>query len=210
MILAEEAKRAKDRSLAKGLDRLGQRIVRAKPESREPYNRAGLGWTGPGLMPQRELSRTRRYLRVIAYPQGNPDRVVGYWLNKWGPILGYHARGEVKGAPVRDVVGMSEADIAEAKARAVRRWAAEVQPSTLPMPVAPIPAPAAAPAARRGLFRRAVDAFVAFTRRILGKQPPPPEVDDLSDVPPQVREMIRRFPSTRQFLLDPYRRRRSG
>jgi hypothetical protein len=205
-ILAEETKAVKDRSLSKGLDRAGKRIIRAKPESREPYRRAGLGYTGPGLMPQRELSRTRRYLRVIAYPQGAPDRVVGYWLNKWGPILGYHARGEVKGAPIRDVVGLSDKDIETAIARARRRWAGEVAPATLPMPIAPIPQ-TAAPAARQGFFRRLVTAVTNVVGRLFGRRAPE-GVDDLSDLPPQVREMIRRFPATRQYLIDPYRRRR--
>lgn len=144
--LADAVYRSKINSLKRGLDRTGSKIIPAKPESRERYKRAGLGYTGPGLMPQRELSRTRRYLRVMPYPQKNPDRVVGYWLNKWGRILGYHARGEVRGAPVRDVVGLSdkqfEAVVREARGTWYRAEGRLVQgrlPVPLPQPAVPTP-----------------------------------------------------------------------
>lgn len=120
--LATEVYDSKMRSLSRGLDRFGQKIVPAKPESRERYKRRGLGYTGPGLMPQRALSRTRRYLRVMVYPQRNPDRVVGHWLHKWGRILGYHARGEVRGAPVRDVVGLSDDQVVDVVRKARATW----------------------------------------------------------------------------------------
>lgn len=120
--LATEVYDSKMRSLSRGLDRFGAKIVPAKPESRERYKRRGLGYTGPGLMPQRALSRTRRYLRVMVYPQRNPDRVVGHWLHKWGRILGYHARGEVRGAPVRDVVGLSDDQVVDVVRKARATW----------------------------------------------------------------------------------------
>jgi hypothetical protein len=91
------------------------------------YRKSAMGQarpSAPPLTPARRSSRTRAWLRA----RRSDDGIWFYWLKTkrakgqkrpWGDILGYHARGEVRGAPARDVIGFSEQDH-----QALERWAA--------------------------------------------------------------------------------------
>jgi hypothetical protein len=151
-ILAAELARVKQGELAAGLDHAGRRLKAIRPRTWEQrariYRFSPGGWQGPPLMPQSEYSRTRRLLRVRAAGA----LVVGDWP-RWGRILGYHARGEVKGAPVRDVVGVSARGRRAAIRLAADRWHREVGnwPDPIVTGVAPPaarPPAAGAPSAR--------------------------------------------------------------
>ena len=83
------------------------------------------GAAGPVLTPHRDDSRTMRLLDAHADPRG----MTLYWRSghsnvqrlPWGTILGFHARGEVKGAPARDV-RLSKRGINALRVEMVRWW----------------------------------------------------------------------------------------
>jgi hypothetical protein len=114
-----------DKSRRKGLDRFGRALALI---SEHTYNnrRSAMGDADPDappLTPAYDLSRTRSFLR-----KRNTDRGVYFWWKydprvrrSWGVILGYHATGQVRGAPVRDVIGFSDAEKTAIKAH-MRRW----------------------------------------------------------------------------------------
>jgi hypothetical protein len=179
-------------ALANALDARGKKIRKVKPESREPYRRAGLEWKGPGLMPQRELSRTRRYFRVMVYPQGNPSSVIGYWLNKWSVILGYHARGEVKGAPIRNVVGLSDKQVAKAVQAAIEKWRSEAPPARVRAQRAASPP------------RRQERPLAAKPERRAKPRPPAAE----RPLTPQEQFVANRYPEIGKYLRPPRPRAR--
>jgi hypothetical protein len=114
-----------DKSRRRGLDRFGRPLA---PISEYTYNnrRSAMGDADPDappLTPAYDLSRTRSFLR-----KRNTDRGVYFWWirdprvrRSWGVILGYHAAGQVRGAPIRDVIGFSDAEKAAIRAH-MRRW----------------------------------------------------------------------------------------
>lgn len=128
----------KQEELSRGLDWYGRKLKPIKRSTVE--QRAALYGPmakGPPLMPQYETSRTRRLLSVRVV-MGN--RAVGYYPKRWGKILGYHARGEVRGAPKRDIFGLSRAGIRWAREQATKQWKTETlnrpKPVVLPKLVA--------------------------------------------------------------------------
>lgn len=91
-ILARYVRIRKDEELEAGLDADGNPIEPAKYRTGR-YR----GQTGPGLMPDRELSRTRRLFDVAV----GSNHITGYWRGDWSRIVGYHARGVAgKGRPI--------------------------------------------------------------------------------------------------------------
>lgn len=179
-ILARHARIRKDLELAAGLDARGEPIEPARVRIGR-YR----GMTGPGLMPDRELSRTRRLLDVAVAP----DAVTFTWLGDWERIVSYHALGAagtgrpvtdrrgnlvafvgIRGATsgiVRDVVGLSEAGLALSVEAARAEWRSLFAPA-LPGP----PPPPPAPAPRGGGIRLDI---LGRLRRLLGR-------DDRRDV----------------------------
>lgn len=118
--LAVEQKRAE---LARAIGINGRRM---KPRKHPRPD----GANGPVLTPHREASRTARLLDARATATG----VTLYWhagLGKtthstpWGTILGFHAAGQVRGAPVRDV-RLSTRGINKVRGEMARWWAARV------------------------------------------------------------------------------------
>lgn len=114
-----------DKSRRKGLDRFGQKLA---PISEYTYNnrRSAMGDADPDappLTPAYDLSRTRSFLRKRVTAEG----VYFWWIydprvkRSWGVILGYHATGQVRGAPVRDVIGFSPSEVETIRSH-MRRW----------------------------------------------------------------------------------------
>lgn len=199
-ILADVTFREKDKSLKRGQDVNGDKIRPAKVKYRIiNYKDRGLEWKGPGLMPQYADSRTRRLLKTMVYPPRNPDRVIGYWRMGWGRILGYHARGEVKGAPVRNVVGLSDKLFEKVVREARAEWYRQVgkgidrrlnpTPPTRPLP--PPPKPPAPPT-------------VKVPAPVPPKPVPPPQPPAFTlppgDWTPEQIELIRRYPEMAKYL----------
>jgi len=123
-ILARWVRIRKDRELARGLGVSGSRL----PPLRAPRTGRLKGFTGPPLMPRREFSRSRRNLVVTS----SDDSVTGRWRSGWGRIVGYHARGLVRGAPVRDIVGLTDQGLRFAIRQARREWRELFEGTTLP------------------------------------------------------------------------------
>lgn len=86
--------------LQRGIGANGRRLAARKRPCAD-------GATGPALLPHRDESRTIRLMASRPTASG----VTLFWHSghskvqktSWGAILGFHAAGEVKGAPVRDV-----------------------------------------------------------------------------------------------------------
>jgi hypothetical protein len=104
------ARDAKYRELTKGVGVDGRRLP---PRRRKRHDRA----TGPVLSPHWSDSRFRTQLMW----SGSHDGAVLWWKAPWGRIVGFHARGEVRGAPIRNVVGLTD-ESAEAVRRKARKW----------------------------------------------------------------------------------------
>jgi hypothetical protein len=115
-----------DRARAKGLDRFGVPLAPISPTTRK-HRRSAMGPADPDappLTPAWDASRTRSFLqRRVQVGTG-----VWFWWKRdptlrksWGIILQYHAFGLVRGAPVRDVIGLSPRELLEIRV-AVRRW----------------------------------------------------------------------------------------
>jgi len=104
------------RQLTKGIDANGEKM-RARKRPRRDHA------TGPVLSPHWSDSRFRTELRW----QGTPDGAVLWWRSPWGKIVGYHARGMVRGAPARNVVGITAQGQERIKAKAVQWWASQVR-----------------------------------------------------------------------------------
>lgn len=98
------------RQLRKGIGADGRRMP---PRRRKRSD----GATGPVLSPHWSDSRFRTQLRH----EGTGRMARLYWLEPWASIVTYHAEGKVKGAPVRNVVGLTEAEEAAAVKKA-RAW----------------------------------------------------------------------------------------
>lgn len=172
-ILAKWAKQAIIHQLEAGLGADGQPLPPPKEISRQWYRDTGREWRGPSMSPQFGQSRFQRHVRVMAFPPGQPDRVVGFWSHGTAKIAHYHATGTAgRGRPyfddngkikgwrgfpgqvtkiVRNIVGLSKAWLAWAIARARAEWertfggaASTVQPAPVQPAPRPLPRPAAA------------------------------------------------------------------
>ncbi len=158
--------RAKDASLAKGLDRHGFKLRPVTFLTRK-NRRSEMGEADPDappLTPAYGLSRTRAFLKGRAFA-GHAEF---FWTGGWGRILHFHRVGaknrwsKTGRLPRRDVIGLSQADENVVKREAAAWWrdwkrahpAAPV-PATRPLapqtttPPAPVPAPSILPG-RRG------------------------------------------------------------
>jgi hypothetical protein len=108
-ILARDAKYAE---LRKGIGVDGQRLP---PRKRGRHDRA----SGPVLIPHWSDSRFRTQLMAA----GSKDGAVLWWKAPWGRIVGYHARGEVRGAPIRNVVGLTSESAEAVRRKSLKWWA---------------------------------------------------------------------------------------
>ena len=109
------ARDAKYQELAKGIGVNGQRLRARKRPRRDKA-------AGPVLVPHWSDSRFRTQLRW----QATVDGAVLWWKSPWGKIVGYHARGEVRGAPVRNVVGITIDNQAKIRRKALEWWDGKV------------------------------------------------------------------------------------
>jgi hypothetical protein len=100
--------------LARGLDKDGRRMPPRK------VRRLPDGARGPVLSPHQAASRAQKWIRV-AVGRGH---VTLYWSHGFGRIIGFQGDGLVKGAPARDVRGLSPRSMAELQAHMGRWWAA--------------------------------------------------------------------------------------
>jgi hypothetical protein len=73
---------------------------------------------GPPLAPHRERSRSLLRLR---HSKTGPSVIVIWWGAGWGKVLGYHARGLVRHAPIRNVIDFTP-DAMTRLRRQVRQW----------------------------------------------------------------------------------------
>jgi hypothetical protein len=73
---------------------------------------------GPVLVPHWTDSRFTTQLRYVA----NATGATLYWAAPWGRIVGYHARGEVRGAPVRNVIGLTRGSQEILSRQLAKRW----------------------------------------------------------------------------------------
>ena len=120
----EFAKETKARELARGLDRFGRERAPLAAAT-IAHRRSAMGPAdpvGPALQPAHGLSRTRS----LFVGEATPDGAIFGWLvdphtgKPWGRILQIHRKGD--GVPVRDVIGLSPASLAEARRRAAAWW----------------------------------------------------------------------------------------
>ncbi len=123
---AQAATKAYDTSRERGLDRFDETLDPITEKTRK-YRRSAMGTAdpeAPPLIPAWSKSRTRSLVRSrIVANQGawfwhihGPQKGPG-----WGQILYWHARGEVNGGKVRDVLGFSPNNLAEVREH-MRRW----------------------------------------------------------------------------------------
>ena len=117
--------KVRDASLAKGLDRFGQPFKPISRRTRE-NRRSAMGNPDPNappLTPAYGLSRTRSLLAGRAIK----DHAEFFWRfdehtgKSWGVILGYHRAGAGH-LPVRDAIGISNADIAIVRRELLAVW----------------------------------------------------------------------------------------
>jgi len=170
-ILARWARAALIQQLEAGLGADGRPMTPALPISRQWYRDRGLQWRGPAMSPQYGRSRFQRHVRVVAFPPGRPDRVVGFWSHGTARIAHYHATGTAgrgrpyfdeggrirgwRGLPgqttgiVRDVVGLSPTSVAWAVGQARAEWSARhgQGPASLTLPIPAPPRRVSRPAA---------------------------------------------------------------
>ena len=128
-ILAAELWHQKQVELSEGLDARGDALVPVKLPRKGTSDWHGRKYrkgTGPPLMPFRIDSRTRNLLRY----RSNEREAVVYWAAirapgspyTWPEILVFHAEGLVRGAPVRNVIGISPDGLLLAVDRAIKRY----------------------------------------------------------------------------------------
>jgi hypothetical protein len=116
--LAEIAYFVKRQEIARGIGADGKKLPPVKPENRPDRAK------GPPLAPHQAESRTARLLAFSATATG----ATLYWRasgrKSWAEILGYHGRvgGEVRGAPLRDTLGISPRGQARVVAQARDWW----------------------------------------------------------------------------------------
>lgn len=88
-----------------GIDRFGQKLAALKPKTIK-YRRSHTSPVdkfAPPLIPAHEKSRTSDWLRV----EMRSDGIFCRWIRNWGEKVYWHATGQVRGAPARDVMGIS-------------------------------------------------------------------------------------------------------
>jgi hypothetical protein len=107
--------------LRRGLDKDGNRLAPVKPSSRPD------GATGQPLDPHYAESRSWRNLSFSV----NAGGVTLWWRGGWGRILGFHGEGAVRGAPVRDIRGLSPASMRKLKADLLLWWRHRHPPQVL-------------------------------------------------------------------------------
>ena len=128
-ILAAELWHQKQVELSEGLDARGDALVPVKLPRKGTSDWHGRKYrkgTGPPLMPFRIDSRTRNLLRY----RSNEREAVVYWAAirapgspyTWPEILVFHAEGLVRGAPARNVIGISPEGLALAVERSIKRY----------------------------------------------------------------------------------------
>lgn len=167
------------------------------------------GADGPVLTPHDEDSRTSRLLAARAFQDG----LTLFWhsgISKgtrkaWGVILGYHARGQVRGAPVRDV-RLSKRGIGVVK-RAMARWWADRQAKLDRQRESSNADESASSVQQSGFFGRVKSAVKgAFTRLKKAFTPnpkPKPTIGPpLSTRSEDVHRMAERYPSLKPYLRD--------
>jgi hypothetical protein len=141
--VGETAVRLKRSELRRGIGADGAPLAPVRRESRPD------GATGKPLDPHYGASRSVANLRAaVGLAKGT---VTLWWTGRvrglaFGAILGYHARGEVRGAPVRDVLDLTEGDLEKLQADARRFWKLITRASVSTVPRLRIP-PAARPQA---------------------------------------------------------------
>ena len=127
--VAERAKYLKLVELARGIGVDGRKLARVKPSSR-PDNA-----TGEPLVPHRSESRSATRMRSSVGPARGTVAI--WWSHSWGTILGYHADGLVRGAPVRDVIGLTAGDMRKLESAAMVYFRSGVRVMPRPAPVVP-------------------------------------------------------------------------
>jgi hypothetical protein len=158
--IGEFAQAAYRAQLLRGEGADGGKLAAVKPASRPDHA------TGPPLDPHYGASRTYSLVAIHSTDHG----CTLFWRadrgSSWSTILGYHAEGLVRGAPVRDVLDLSPRAARETKVRTETYWRTvkgkepegkpRPKPRPLPKPkprppIIPTPAPVPAPAARTPL-----------------------------------------------------------
>ena len=128
--VAERAKYLKRVELAKGVGVDGRQLAPVKKTSRPD------GATGKPLVPHRGESRSVTRMRSsVGAARGT---VAIWWSHSWGSILGYHADGLVRGAPVRDVIGLTAGNMRGLEFAATTYFRSGVRIMPRPEPVLPI------------------------------------------------------------------------
>lgn len=119
--IGEFARAAYRAQLLRGEGADGRKLAPVKPASRPDHA------TGPPLDPHRSHSRTYDLVSIHATDHG----CTLYWKadagQSWTKILSYHADGLVRGAPVRDVIGLSPRAARQVKKRTATYWRTVVQ-----------------------------------------------------------------------------------
>ena len=128
--VAERAKYLKLVELARGIGVDGRKLARVKPSSR-PDNA-----TGEPLVPHRSESRSATRMRSSVGPARGTVAI--WWSHGWGTILGYHADGLVRGAPVRDVIGLTASDMSKLESATMVYVRSGVRVVPRPEPVVPV------------------------------------------------------------------------
>jgi hypothetical protein len=134
--VGEVATRLKREELRKGIGADGAKLKPVRPSSRPD------GAGGPPLDPHYGESRSVQNLK---HSVGRKAETVTLWWTgrsrgiSFGAILGYHARGEVRGAPVRDVLDLTEADHRKVREDGRRFWKLIARPAVRQAPAPPVP-----------------------------------------------------------------------
>lgn len=114
--IGEFAQAAFRRQLLRGEGADGGKLAAVKPNSRPD------GAGGPPLVPHYTASRTYALLYIHSTDHG----CTLFWRSggkpPWSEILGYHADGLVRGAPTRDVIGLSPRAARETKSQTETYW----------------------------------------------------------------------------------------
>lgn len=119
--IGEFARAAYRAQLLRGEGSDGSKLAPVKAQSRPGHA------TGPPLLPHRTHSRTYDLVSIHVTDHG----CTLYWKpsgrESWNRILRYHADGLVRGAPVRDVIGLSPRAAKQVKERTATYWRTVVQ-----------------------------------------------------------------------------------
>jgi hypothetical protein len=136
--LAEIAYFVKRQEIARGIGADGKKLPPVQPSSRPD------GAKGPPLDPHYGESRTARLLAYSSTASGATLFWRASGRKSWALILSYHARmegEEVRGAPLRDTLGISPRGRARVAAQARDWWRLMHGLPPARMPRAPLPRP---------------------------------------------------------------------